>query len=538
MRKSIGGPMGSIWHHRRADDRRADKKAEAELWEGVRLELERTVDERTSQLAAVSDELRREIGDRGQAEALLRDANNRIEVVLNSITDWFFAVDSNWRYTYVSKHAEEQVRRLGKDPATFVGKLLWDQFPDPPIEPILRRAMEERVVITHELYYAPLGEWVENRIYPSADGGLAIFQKYVTEQKKAAVALQRSEAYLAEAQRLTHTGNGVWNVSTGEVLWSDETYRLYGFEPGGTTPSYDVFLHIVHPDDRLMVEEGFAKVVRDRAGFKMDFRIVRPDGVMRHVHSVGHPVFDGSGELTEVIGTVLDVTDRVLAEQERTQLLRRLIASQEEERHRLSREMHDHFGQQLNALMLKIAALKDDCHRDVHDQIESLTAIVRQLDADVDTLVWDLRPLVLDDLGLVVALSNYVTTWSKDCGIHAELHTSGMDDDRLTGEIETVLYRVLQEALTNVAKHAGAVNVDVLLERRASHVSLIVEDDGHGYDAEAAFVPGPGGLGLVGMRERVLLVGGELELQSQPGHGATTFVRIPTPRAPIRLKTS
>jgi PAS domain S-box-containing protein len=526
MRRPSGGPKDRSEKDRRARDRSGRRRAGAALrlsvternraarmGERAHVDLERLVAERTQQLAAVT---------------------SRVEMILDSITDRFFAFDKDWRITYVSKHGQEQLRRLGKDPCGVIGKRLWDEFPDPPTEAVFRHAMKERAVVVHEHYYPPLGEWVENRTFPTADGGLAIFQTYVTDRRKAAEALRRSEAYLAETHRLTHTGTGAWNVVTGEVFWSSETYRLYGVEPGETTPSPDLFFRLVHPDDRRVVQQAFASVVRDRTDYELDFRIVRPDGATRYIHSIGHPVYDASGEVAEVVGTVLDVTERVLAEQERTLLLRRLITSQEEERRRISREMHDHFGQQLTALTLKLAALKGDGRLppDVHAQIESLTAMVRTLDADVDTLVWKLRPIALDDLGLAVALANFVKTWSKDFGIHAELHTSGLDSGRLTGEIETVLYRVLQEALTNVAKHAGAGHVDVLLERRASYVSLIVEDDGQGYDAAAAFGAEPGGLGLIGMRERVLLVGGTLELESQPGHGATTFVRIPVPRAP------
>jgi signal transduction histidine kinase len=155
--------------------------------------------------------------------------------------------------------------------------------------------------------------------------------------------------------------------------------------------------------------------------------------------------------------------------------------------------------------------------------------MVRHLDADVDLLIRELRPIVLDDLGLRAALSNYVNNWSKHFGVRTELHVSGMDQDRLPSEIETALYRVTQEALTNVAKHADAQNVGILLERRPDHISLIIEDDGTGFDGENAFNLRERGLGLIGMRERVVLVGGTVHVESRPGAGATVVVRIPAP---------
>ena len=128
--------------------------------------------------------------------------------------------------------------------------------------------------------------------------------------------------------------------------------------------------------------------------------------------------------------------------------------------------------------------LKDACgdRADWRAQVEALEAVAQQLDRDVDHLVWELRPTALDDLGLRAALANYVQDWSKRVSISAELHTSGLLDDRLASETETTLYRIAQEALTNVAKHARAGNVEVILERRADHVLLIVEDDGVGFD--------------------------------------------------------
>jgi signal transduction histidine kinase len=224
-----------------------------------------------------------------------------------------------------------------------------------------------------------------------------------------------------------------------------------------------------------------------------------------------------------------DVTERRRAEEERAHLLRRLITAHEEERGRLSREMHDQFGQHLSVLALKIAALKRDCveHEALREQVELLEALANQLDSDIEFLVWNLRPTALDDLGLVVASSNLAARWAEHVGIKPDLHTRGMDKERLAGEIETMLYRVLQEALTNVAKHATAENVSILLERRGGTVSLLVEDDGIGFDAERVFGTAGKGLGLIGMRERAALVGGKVEIESHPGSGTTIAVRVP-----------
>jgi signal transduction histidine kinase len=190
--------------------------------------------------------------------------------------------------------------------------------------------------------------------------------------------------------------------------------------------------------------------------------------------------------------------------------------------------MHDQFGEQLTALGRRIQLLKDACadRPELCLQVDALEAVAQQLDRDVDHLVWELRPTALDDLGLRAALANYVQDWSKRVSISAELHTIGLLDDRLASEAETTLYRIAQEALTNVAKHSRAENVDVILERHSDYVLLIVEDDGVGFDPLDEGMTQ--GFGLLGMQERAALVGATIQIESAVGKGTTVLVRMAT----------
>jgi signal transduction histidine kinase len=189
--------------------------------------------------------------------------------------------------------------------------------------------------------------------------------------------------------------------------------------------------------------------------------------------------------------------------------------------------MHDQFGEQLTALAARIRMLREACGDDddwrLH--VESLEAITQRLDRDVDHLVWELRPTALDDLGLRAALASYAQDWSNRVGIPATLHTSGLLDARLPADIETALYRIAQEALTNVAKHAKAESVEIILERRPEHVLLIIEDDGVGFDPAASHSEREG-FGLLGMQERAGLVGASLEIESSRGKGTSILVRM------------
>jgi C4-dicarboxylate-specific signal transduction histidine kinase len=167
-------------------------------------------------------------------ENLLRRANERIDIIVDSITDRFFVFDDEWRYTYFNKHAQEQIRILGKDPMTLLGKVAWEEFAtEPAVEEAFRRAKADRAVTTFEHYYPLLGEWVENRIYPAVDGGVAVFQRYVTERKRTEEALRKAQAELAHANRLATIGELTVSIAheinqpLGAIVTTSEACRRW-----------------------------------------------------------------------------------------------------------------------------------------------------------------------------------------------------------------------------------------------------------------------------------------------------------------------
>jgi signal transduction histidine kinase len=227
-----------------------------------------------------------------------------------------------------------------------------------------------------------------------------------------------------------------------------------------------------------------------------------------------------------------EVRERCRAEEARTELRRRLATAQEDERRRISRELHDQVGQQLTSLTLTLKALRNGGQGLAPEQglLERLQKTAEGVGRAVHDLALRLRPAALDDLGLPAALQSAAEGWSRRAGVEVDFHSACLEGRRLPGEVETTLYRVVLEALHNVLKHARARHVSVILERRDGHAVAIVEDDGTGFDAEAARLGQPTGrLGLLGMRERMALVGGALEVESTPGAGTTVFARIPLP---------
>ncbi len=223
-----------------------------------------------------------------------------------------------------------------------------------------------------------------------------------------------------------------------------------------------------------------------------------------------------------------EIARREAAEADRRDLQLQLTTVQENERRRIARELHDQMGQHLTALGLGLKLVKDATPdpSSARDRLLSLQALTAQIGREVHHLALELRPTALDDLGLHAALANYAEGWAERSGVEVDYHGPGADADRLPPPVETALYRVVQEALTNVLKHAAARRVSVVVRRAAGQVSAVVEDDGGGFDPDAVATHR---LGVLGMRERVTLVGGTLAVESRPGRGATVIARIPLP---------
>ena len=226
---------------------------------------------------------------------------------------------------------------------------------------------------------------------------------------------------------------------------------------------------------------------------------------------------------------------------EREALRRKLLHAQEEERRRIARELHDQMGQNLTALNVGLKSLLDRQSRSgLGSRVQHLQELATQTARDLHRVAVELRPAALDDLGLVKAIRALIETWSTRYGIDVDFEAGQYKAAGISSEIETILYRIIQEALNNVAKHSGATHVALVLRHTADYVHAIIEDDGRGFDARVASQSGNGSgrLGLLGIQERLGMVGGNFKVESAPGRGATLLVRIPIPKAHEKEKKS
>jgi signal transduction histidine kinase len=221
----------------------------------------------------------------------------------------------------------------------------------------------------------------------------------------------------------------------------------------------------------------------------------------------------------ERAAVAIDLSERVARD-----ALRRVVAGQELERQRLARELHDETGQALTSILLGLKAIEEATDADeARHSVLALRGLVVSTLQDVRRLAVELRPTALDDFGLVPALERLAETFAEQANVEVYVQAV-LGNTRLPSEIETALYRIVQEALTNVIKHANAKTVSVTLTRQGDRVAVVIEDDGRGFDPGAE--PGEG-LGLVGMRERIALVDGRLSIESGTGRGTTIAVEVP-----------
>ncbi len=221
---------------------------------------------------------------------------------------------------------------------------------------------------------------------------------------------------------------------------------------------------------------------------------------------------------------------RAILEAELSQVLRRTVLEQEAERQRIARELHDSLGQYLTAMQLDLEGIVRDAGvtSSIRERVDRLKSLTAEAGHEVNHLAWEIRPTALDDLGLQTAIQQLIEEWSERSGLSFDVHLT-LHGRRLNPAIESVLYRVLQEAILNVIKHAGSSRVGVILEGTETEVRLIVEDNGKGFAmADPRALQGPSArLGLLGVRERLALVGGSLEVESAPGQGTTLLIHVP-----------
>lgn len=360
----------------------------------------------------------------------------------------------------------------------------------------------------------------------------------ITARKNSAERLIRSEKQLAAAQQIVHLGSWEWNITSDRVTWSAELSRIFGMEPGMNAATYERFLDFMHPEDRKNVHANILAAVGSRTPTNFEFRVFNEQTGSRLFIAYVDVMVDGEGQVISLIGTAQDITEQRLAEEqlrrshEQFRLLSgHLLTVREEERTKIAREIHDELGQSLTAIKFETSMIERDVAKmrnktlakTLQEKLDQVHKLINSTIQTVKNISSELRPIYLD-LGVVPAIEWQSQEFQNRTGILCNFN-SEFEDIELDRDKQTVMFRILQEALTNVARHAEAKTVQVDLKQENSHYVLQIVDDGKGIpEAELA---NPKSLGLLGMRERAGVVKGDVAFNINSPQGTRVTVKIP-----------
>jgi len=482
---------------------------------------------------------------RKQSEEALRQAELEYRMVAEFPYDWEYWSNPDGTIRYMSPSCR---RITGYSPDEFVNH---PSLIREIILPIDRGAWDQhfresrRGVLSHEIQFRirkPDGQvrWIEHACQSvrSPQGeflGYRVSNRDVTERRMAEEAARKKDESLAEAQRIAHMGNWHWNIETNELAWSDEVYRIFGLHPQEFGATYNAFLEFVHAGDREAVKEAVTRSLADPSIlYGIEHRIVRPDHSERIVHERGEVTFDDGGRPIRMIGTVQDITERKQAEQmlqrsqeELRRLSVQLLSVQEEERKRIARELHDGIGQSLSAMKFllenRLHWMEKNFPPGNLRDLESMVPMIQNAIEEVRRIQSDLRPPILDDLGILATISWFCREYQGIYGSIRVQRQLEVEEDEVPPPLKTVIYRVLQEAMNNVAKHSQATKILLSLRKVNDCLELVIQDNGVGVELDRIISRKSEkyGFGLSSMRERTELSGGFFSVQSGKGKGTT-----------------
>ncbi|MEW6054861.1 MAG: PAS domain S-box protein [Nitrospirota bacterium] len=346
-------------------------------------------------------------------------------------------------------------------------------------------------------------------------------------------ALRRSEASLNEAQGIAHIGNWEWNIETNELFWSNEIYRIFGTSRNQFGATYEAVLDFIHPDDRDTVHDAVTNSFFEKKPYSVIHRIILSTGEEKTVQERGEIIFGENNVPLRMVGTIQDITEQKKIEEQlraSQEQLRNLYAHlqkmREQEREKIAREIHDEFGTMLTALKIDVAWLEKKLsgeHPDfvnrLHKDLELLSSAIKT----VQRISSELRPGILDHLGLASAIEWQVKEFGERMGIewNIDINAERTEIDR---DISISVFRILQEALTNIARHAAASAIQITLKEKTHSLHMEITDNGRGITDEE--IAHPQSFGLIGIRERVKQLGGDVEIGRVPQGGTRLTIRI------------
>lgn len=502
-----------------------------------------------------------DITERKQMETALRESEARLRLFIEHAPSALAMFDRHMRYLAVSRRWMDD---YGVGDRSLIGRSHYDVFPEisDRWKAVHQRGLAGEVVQEEEECFERADgsvQWLRWEVRPwlgndSQVGGIVIFTEDITERKTASDVMRDMKvtleqrvkertAALVEANerwdwvvRATNDGVWDWDLVHDTAYFSPRWKEMHGFLGSDRTESTKEWLARIHPEDRHRVCQALNRCQEDqRSPFHQEYRIQRKGETYFWVLDRSIAIFDEKGHAIRMVGAETDVTWRKEVEEalrEREAQLRelgaRLLQAQEEERRRISRDLHDDIMQRMGALTMTLyhltASISSQDER-VQSEIKACGTDAEQITTDLQRLAHSLHPSVLEFAGLELAMREQVDEFARRTGLMTEVLCRRVPQS-LSLDHSTCLYRVLQEALQNVQKHANATTVLVSLLRTGHGLGLCIIDDGRGIEGLTGTVR-PKGLGLTSMNERVRMLGGSFRIRSKPDEGTELHAWVP-----------
>jgi PAS domain S-box-containing protein len=352
----------------------------------------------------------------------------------------------------------------------------------------------------------------------------------ITESRKAEIKVRESESLLSYAEEIAHLGSWEFDVASATAKLSKNLRQMYGLSPEDEF-SRDLYIEHVHPKDRSRVRRALEEATAKYEPFEFQLRYILPNGETRFLHMRGAPIAGPDGKMGRILGVAQDITDSKRSQDNVRRLWRLMMHGRDEERRRMARELHESAGQSLAALKMNLSRLHESLPKNKkrvqtlwRSSVELADAAVRE----VRTVSYLMHPPLLDEAGLGPALRWYARGFAERSKIAATVDIAD-DFGRASQEVETTVFRVVQEALTNVHRYSGSSTARIRVWREGELLFAEVKDEGCGL---AVVARGAGsqalpGVGIAGMRERVQHLHGVFEIESVAGRGTVVRVTLP-----------
>jgi len=478
-----------------------------------------------------------DITARKQAEKEVRENEANMRAMLESFDGLIYICSPDYRIEFMNEHL---ILRTGRNAAGEHCYAVLNER-DSICPWCVNKDVFKGEIIRYEIQSPKDGRWyhVVNTPIHHDEGSVSKLAMFldITERKKADIELKKSEERYKRL--ISSVTDYIYTVTIGDgreisTTHGEGCYAVTGYSSEQYQADRDLWYHMLYEDDRDSVVEQIKKMLAGERNEPLEHRIIHSSGSIRWVLNTLVPLFDKSGQLIAYDGLISDITERKMLEEEleKVRVLeqnnlkifsRRLLDVQEEERRAIARELHDEIGQSLTGLKLSVETIADSLRVDQADNLRAIEVSLGELLSIVRHMSLNLRPAMLDDFGLANTLLWYFERYKSQTGISVFFIQDG-SDRRFGQQKEIALYRIAQESMTNVARHAGVKSVLVKLEIERDRVTLLIRDEGRGFDTEKT-AHSCSGLSI--MRERSILLGGTFSLSSSLNKGTEVTATLP-----------